>query len=210
MSLGVLIADPSPLIRAGLRRMLEGTPLHVAAEADDGRQAIESADRVHPQLVLIEARMPTADSFQALSALGLARPAPYAVVFTAHDSPTYMAAALAMRASAYVLKSAGRGELIDTLLRAAEGEDCWTTSQRRRVRSALDFPRRRRDPDGLLTAREHDVLSCLVDGQTNKRLAESLEISSETAKEHVQNVLRKLWLADRTQAALWALRNGWS
>jgi DNA-binding NarL/FixJ family response regulator len=113
-----------------------------------------------------------------------------------------------MGANGYLLKSCTRDDLIAAIKTAAAGENCWTRHELRRVTGALATPRITADVEAPLTQREADVLKHLAHGLTNKEIAEALHLSYETVKEHVQHMLRKIGLSDRTQAAVWAVRKG--
>ncbi|HEV3005817.1 MAG TPA: response regulator transcription factor, partial [Pirellulales bacterium] len=115
---------------------------------------------------------------------------------------------VALGAAGYLLKGMNRDALIDSIRRVAAGADAWTREELRRVTGALATPRVSGDVEVPLTQRESEVLRQLAFGLTNKEIAGVLGISYETVKEHVQHVLRKIGVADRTQAAVWAVRKG--
>jgi DNA-binding NarL/FixJ family response regulator len=115
---------------------------------------------------------------------------------------------VALGASAYVLKSDTRARLIECIELAVKGESLWTREELRRVTGALATPRVISDVEVPLTQRESEVLRQLANGLTNKEIANTLNISYETVKEHVQHILRKIGVSDRTQAAVWAVRKG--
>jgi DNA-binding NarL/FixJ family response regulator len=113
---------------------------------------------------------------------------------------------VALGANGYLLKSSSRDDLLATIHRAAAGEDAWTRDELRRVTGALATPRMSAEVDVPLTQRESEVLRQLAHGLTNKEIGQALGISYETVKEHVQHILRKIGVNDRTQAAVWAVR----
>ncbi len=119
-----------------------------------------------------------------------------------------MARAVALGASGYLLKGGPSEELVDAIRTAATGEMIWTKETMRRASSALSTPRANMSVEFALTMRECEVLEKVTKGFTNKQIAAELGISYETVKEHVQHVLRKIGVADRTQAAVWAIRSG--
>ena len=129
-------------------------------------------------------------------------------MFSGFDNPTYIARAVALGAAGYVLKGASKAKLLDTIRKAAAGQNSWSREELRRVTGALATPRLVSDVEVPLTQRESEVLLQLVLGATNKEIAQALKISYETVKEHVQHVLRKIGVTDRTQAAVWAVRHG--
>jgi DNA-binding NarL/FixJ family response regulator len=206
MSINLLIADDHEVVRAGLKSLLEGTDIHVAAEASDGNTAFKLANKHRPDLVLLAVRMPNGDGLSALARIKLDLPNIPVVMFSSHDNPTYIARAVALGAAGYILKSASKDEIIAGIRAAASGETIWSRDDLRRVSGALAAPRNGSDSDVALTKRESEVLKQLAFGLTNKEIAQSLGISYETVKEHVQHILRKIGVSDRTQAAVWAVR----
>jgi len=129
-------------------------------------------------------------------------------MFTAFDNPTYIARAVAAGAHDYILKSCSRDELLDSIMNAASGQIPVRAGELRRVATTMSNRVATPDPDIPLTQREMQVLRHVALGLSNKEIAQSLTISVETVKEHVQNILRKLAVSDRTQAAVWAVRRG--
>jgi DNA-binding NarL/FixJ family response regulator len=206
MSIDLIIADDHEVVRAGLKSLLDGTDIRVVAEATDGNAAFKLANKHRPDLVLLAVRMPNGDGLSALARIKLDLPSVPVVMFSSHDNPTYIARAVALGASGYLLKSASRNEIIDGIRAAAAGETIWSRDELRRVSGALAAPRNGSDSDVPLTKRESEVLKQLAFGLTNKEIAQSLGISYETVKEHVQHILRKIGVSDRTQAAVWAVR----
>ena len=206
MSKKLLIVDDHEIIRMGLRLMLEGSGLEIAAEATTAAEAIEAVERSTPDVVLMDIRMEGGDGLNALGRMKLDHPDLPIVLFSAYDNPTYIARAVALGASGYVLKSAPRERLIEALNMAVAGESAWTREELRRVTGALATPRLSQDIEVPLTQRESEVLRQMALGLTNKEIAKMLGISYETVKEHVQHILRKIGVSDRTQAAVWAVR----
>ena len=206
MSKKLLIVDDHEIIRMGLRLMLEGSGLEIAAEATTAAEAIEAVERSVPDVVLMDIRMEGGDGLNALGRMKLDHPDLPIVLFSAYDNPIYVARAVALGASGYVLKSAPRERLIEALEMAVAGESAWTREELRRVTGALATPRLSQDIEVPLTQRESEVLRQMALGLTNKEIAKMLGISYETVKEHVQHILRKIGVSDRTQAAVWAVR----
>ena len=206
MSIDILIADDHEVVRAGLKSLLADTDINIVAEASDGNAAFKLASKHRPGLVLLDVRMPDGDGLNSLARIKLDLPDIPVVMFSSHDNPTYIARAVALGASGYLLKSASRDEIIDAIRAAASGESIWSRDELRRVTGALAAPRNGSEADVPLTKRESEVLKQLAFGLTNKEIAQSLGISYETVKEHVQHILRKVGVSDRTQAAVWAVR----
>lgn len=206
MSKKLLIVDDHQIIRMGLRMMLDGTDLEITAEASTAVEALAAVEKATPDVVLMDIRMEGGDGLNALGRMKLDFPDLPIVLFSAYDNPTYIARAVALGASGYVLKSAPRDRLIDALQTAVAGESAWTREELRRVTGALATPRLSQDIEVPLTQRESEVLRQMALGLTNKEIAKMLGISYETVKEHVQHILRKIGVSDRTQAAVWAVR----
>jgi DNA-binding NarL/FixJ family response regulator len=206
MSLDILIADDHEVVRAGLKTLLADSGINIVAEASDGNTAFKLANKHRPGLVLLDVRMPDGDGLSCLARIKLDLPDVPVVMFSSHDNPTYIARAVALGASGYLLKNASREEIIEAIRAAAAGETIWSRDELRRVTGALAAPRNGSDAEVPLTKRESEVLKQLAFGLTNKEIAQSLGISYETVKEHVQHILRKVGVSDRTQAAVWAVR----
>jgi len=206
MAIDVLIADDHEVVRAGLRTLLQDTDIRIVAEASGGDAALKLAKKHKPNLVLLDVRMPDGNGLDCLARIKLDLPETPVVMFSSFDNPTYMARAVALGAAGYISKSASRNELIEAMRTAASGETIWSRDELRRVTGALAVPRAGSEQEVSLTKREGEVLKQLAFGLTNKEIAQSLGISYETVKEHVQHILRKIGVSDRTQAAVWAVR----
>ena len=206
MPIDLLIADDHEVVRAGLKALLQGTDIRVVAEAASGNAALKLAAKHRPDLVLLDVRMPDGDGLNCLARIKLDSPDTPVVMFSTFDNPTYVARAVALGAAGYLTKTASRQEIIDALQTAAGGESIWSRDELRRVTGALAVPRSGAEAEVPLTRRESEVLKQLAFGLTNKEIAQSLGISYETVKEHVQHILRKIGVSDRTQAAVWAVR----
>jgi DNA-binding NarL/FixJ family response regulator len=209
MSIRLLIADDHEVVRAGLKSLLADVQdIQIVAEAAEGEEALRQAHRHRPQVVLMDVRMVGGDGLAALGRLREELPAVPVVMFSAYDNPTYMARAAALGAAGYLVKTANRDEIVAAVRQAAAGESLWSREGLRRAGSATSPARATADLETALTKREAEVLKQLALGLSNKEIAQALEISYETVKEHVQHILRKLGVADRTQAAVWAVRKG--
>ena len=208
MSVRLLIADDHEVVRAGLKSLVAGTNIEIIGEAATGEQAVELALKLNPDVVLLDIRMQEGDGLNALGRIKLDRPNMPVLMLSTYDNPTYVARAVALGAAGYVLKGASRDKLLDSIRKTAGGESAWTREELRRVTGALATPRLNADVEVPLTQRESEVLRQLALGLTNKEIAQALHISYETVKEHVQHILRKIGVSDRTQAAVWAVRKG--
>jgi DNA-binding NarL/FixJ family response regulator len=203
----LLIADDQEVVRSGLKSMLADTEIKVIAEVATGQAAVKYAVENQVDVVLLDVRMPDGDGLTALGRIKLDKPDLPILMFSAFDNPTYVARAVALGASGYLLKGCTRDELVNAIRKAATGESIFTRDELRRVTGALATPRINADVEAALTQREGEVLRHLASGLTNKQIAEALHISYETIKEHVQHILGKIGVSDRTQAAVWAVRN---
>ena len=208
MAIRLLIADDHEVVRTGLRSILEGTEIEVIGEAIGGEDAVQKTMELAPDVVVLDIRMAGGDGLNALGRIKLEKPDPPILMFSTYDNPTYVARSVALGASGYLLKNAGCERLVDAIRRVAGGENVWTREELRRVTGALATPRLSSDIEVPLTQRESEVLRQLALGLTNKEIAMALSISYETVKEHVQHILRKVGVSDRTQAAVWAVRKG--
>lgn len=208
MAIKMLVVDDHPVVRIGLKQMTAGTDIHVVAEAESAAEAVGYIKKMQFDVVLLDVRMPDTDGLRCLADIRKLNPNLPVLMYSAYDSPTYVARAVALGASGYLSKSARRDALTSAIVEVAGGGTAWSREDLRRVSAppsdadpelALDVP---------LTRRELEVLKQLAFGLTNKEIAETLGISYETVKEHVQHVLQKLGVSDRTQAAVWAVRQG--
>jgi len=204
----VLIADDHEVVRNGLRSMVAGTDIEIVGEATSGKEAVAWVLENDVDLVILDIRMPDGDGLTALGRIKLDKPELPILMLSTFDNPTYVARAVALNASGYILKSASREQLLQAIRMAAAGQNAWTRDELRRVTGALATPRLATDIEVPLTQRESEVLRQLAYGLTNKEIAQALHISYETVKEHVQHILRKIGVSDRTQAAVWAVRKG--
>jgi len=208
MSIKLLIADDHELIRTGLASLLAGSNIEIVAEAANGKEAVKAAEQYKPDVILLDIRMPDGDGLGTLEKLRAKVPDSKVVMLSTYDNPTYIARAVALGACDYVLKGSKREDLITTLEAAAAGESPSKAGELRRVASAMKIRQVVDDDEVPLTQRETQVLRHVALGLSNKEIGRSLEISVETVKEHVQNILRKIAVSDRTQAAVWAVRRG--
>jgi DNA-binding NarL/FixJ family response regulator len=206
MSIKILVADDHEIVRSGLKSLLDGTDIKIVSEATSASAAVRLTEKLDPDVVLLDVRMPDGDGLTALGRIKLDRPDQAVLIWSAFDNPAYVARAVALGANGYLLKSAPRQELVDSIRTVAKGNTIWSREELRRVTGALATPRLSNGMEVPLTQRESEVLRHLAMGATNKQIATALHISYETVKEHVQHILRKIGVTDRTQAAVWAVR----
>jgi DNA-binding NarL/FixJ family response regulator len=208
MSIRLLIADDHLVIRTGLASLLTGTEIEIVAEAASGKECIEQVEKVKPDVILLDVRMPDGDGLSTLEKLRAKIPDAVVVMLSAYDNPTYIARAVALGASDFVLKGSSRDDIIATIIAAGRGESPSRSGALRRIAGLMKIRQAIDDEDVPLTPRETQVLRHIALGLSNKEIGRSLEISVETVKEHMQNVMRKLEVSHRTQAAIWAVRKG--
>ncbi len=206
VTIRVLVVDDHELIHLGCRNMLSSVGFDVVGAATDGETAVRTAGELGPDIVLLDARLGQADGLALIPRLRSAAPTTRIVVFSAFGNRSYVARALAVGAEDYLLKSAPLEDIVTALKRVAAGEPIPRLASQRRAKSPPgDLPP---GSEPGLTDRETAVLRQIAAGRSNQEIASELAISVETVKEHVQAVLRKTVLVDRTQAALWAIRHG--
>ena len=212
MTIRLLLADDQELVRTGFRLILNAEPdLDVVGEASDGSQAVDEAARLHPDVVLMDVRMPGVDGIDATRRLGRLTPTPPRVLMlTTFDLDQYVYDALRAGASGFLLKDAPAAQLVDAIRVIAAGDALLAPTITRRM--IAEFARRPMPTDepalSQLTGRELEVLKLIARGYSNAEIASQLYISDATVKTHVKRVLQKLDLRDRVQAVVVAYETG--
>jgi len=217
----LVLADDHHLLRRGFRSLLRNEPgLEVVGEASTGLEAIEISRRLAPDLVLMDVRMPEMDGITATRWIKRDQPDVSVLMVTMHENPDYLLEALDAGAAGYVLKDAPAQRLINAVYRTLDGESPLNQELATRLLKQLaqenqqqgrsGLSQHRETLDGALTPRETEVLELLTTGQTNQQIAQTLSISKGTAKVHVEHIIRKLGVSDRTQAAVRAIELGFS
>jgi DNA-binding NarL/FixJ family response regulator len=210
----VIIADDHELARLGLRTMLEPEPdLEVVGEAATGREAVELSRQLQPDLVLMDIRMPDVDGLVATRAIKEEMPRVSILIVTLSEDPDYLLEALRVGAAGYVLKDASRREVVAAVRQVLSGEsplDPKLAAQLIRRLAHQTPPKDQLAKHGdELTQRELDVLRLVAEGKTNAEIAQSLFVSVGTVKVHVERIINKLGVSDRTQAAVRAVELGY-
>jgi DNA-binding NarL/FixJ family response regulator len=208
--ISVLIADDHAVVRQGLKAYLDSLPdITVVAEADSGESAVRLASDVVPDVVLMDLVMTGIDGVEATRLVKMASPRTQIVVLTSYHQDEHIFPALQAGAISYILKDVKMEELANAVRRAAVGEATLHPRIAARVIQELHGARREDvNPFTELTEREMEVLKLIAAGLPNSKIAEQLVISENTVKGHVSNILSKLHLADRTQAAVYAWQQG--
>ena len=211
MTIRVVIADDHEVVRAGVRSVLSEDPeFEIVGEAATGEEAVAQSISLKPDVVLLDIGMPGNDGLNALTRIKMATESTFILVLAGHDSPSQVARAVSLGANGCLQKTANRSQVVEATRRVAAGETIWTRDELRRATgAAANSGSHVLENLGVaLTPRETEVLRQLAHGLTNKEIGQALGISYETVKEHVQHILRKVGVSDRTQAAVWAVRNG--
>ena len=206
----VLLVDDHAVVREGLRNFLAlQDGLEIVGEAGDGAEAIEQAQRLEPDVILMDLVMPGLDGISAMRQLRVRSPGSRVIVLTSFLEDERILPAIQAGAAGYLLKNVEPSELARAIHAAHAGEAIIDpTAAARLVHAISDERRPRIEEPERLTRRERDVLALIARGQSNKRIALELGISEKTVKTHVGHLLAKLGVADRTQAALMAVEEG--
>ncbi|WP_306214598.1 response regulator [Actinoplanes sp. RD1] len=202
----VLLADDQQLIRAGLRMLCDAQPdLEVVGEAGDGREAVALAERLVPDLILMDLRMPGLDGITATGRILAARPAVRVLVLTTFGDDDHLYPALTAGACGFLLKDASPQELLDGIRRAAAGESPFSPEVLRRlVHRAVHARAPKAVPAEGLTEREREVLALVGEGLGNAEIAERLHVGVTTVKTHVTSLMAKTGSPNRVRLALFA------
>jgi NarL family two-component system response regulator LiaR len=205
----VLIVDDHEIVRKGIRALL-GTKrdIQVVGEATDGVEAVVQAKILHPDVVLMDLMMPKVDGIQATREITAGLPGTRVLVLTSFAADDQVFPAIKAGALGYLLKDSGPQELVQAIRQVYRGEPSLDASIAKKVLAEISNPPQKPLTPDPLTIRELDILRLIAQGQSNKEIAEKLVIAGETVHAHVSNILSKLHLASRTQAALYALKAG--
>jgi DNA-binding NarL/FixJ family response regulator len=209
----VLIADDDDLMRAGLAELLTADPaIEIVGQASSGRQAVERARRLAPDVVLMDVRMPDLDGITATRELSRTAPGARVLILTTFEQDDYIFGALRAGASGFLLKRTRPEELIAAVHTIAAGDSLLSPSVTRRV---IDRMAQQPTPEltdrahlGTLTPRERDVLELIARGLSNREIAAALVVEESTIRTHVKRILMKLNLRDRVQAVILAYETG--
>ncbi len=209
----VLVADDHPLFRKGVASLLAGEPdFEVVGEASNGQEAIEKAREFMPDVILMDVSMPGVNGLEATQRIKQEFPYVRIVILTVSDEDQNLFEAIKHGAQGYLLKKIDPQTLFRTLRGAVAGEAPLSRSMATKLLAEFARQSRRGSqspaPTGTLTEREKEVLGLLAAGKTNKEIGEALAIAENTVKNHLKNILEKLHLENRVQAATYAIREG--
>jgi len=205
MALRLMIADDHAALRNGVVEFLQGTEIEAVCQAKTCKETVERALADKPDVLLLDVRMSDGDGLKALEAIRRQDPQMAVLIFSASEDVKEMAVARKFGAAGFVSKGASREDLLNSIRRAAAGENAWTPRQIRQVVSRAASEALAANDRSPLSPREMKVLKLITEGCPNDVVAEKLEITVETVKQHVKHILRKLAVEDRTQAALTAI-----
>jgi DNA-binding NarL/FixJ family response regulator len=214
MTITVLTADDQPLMRSALRMCLAAEPdFELLGEATDGLEAVELADRLHPDVALVDIRMPKLDGIAVTRRLTMATRATKVLVLTTFDLDDYIVDALQAGASGFLLKDADAGEIVHAVRVVAAGEALLAPKVTRRLLDRFAHRFAASAPDraeilARLTNREVEVLDLVVRGYTNSEVSKALNVADSSVKTHVSHLLAKLGVADRIQLVILAYETG--
>ncbi len=209
----VLIADDHPVVRQGLRSLLDADGIRVVGEAATGTEAVALVQELEPDVVLMDIRMPDMDGLAAMAAMKRLSLKTSVIVLTTYNNMQYLVRSVIYGAAGYFLKGISRDELLAAIRAVGDGKLLLKVHHLRTVIERLIKEDAKLAPPAVrktsvLTAREREVLGLIVQGLTNKQIAEVLCVSQATVKTHVEHIISKLGVSDRTQAAVWAVRSG--
>jgi len=205
----VLVVDDHAVVRKGVLALLATEPgIEVVGEASTGIEAVERAESLRPDVVLMDLKLPDLDGVEAMRRIRARQPGTQILVLTSFSSDALLFPAVKAGAVGYLLKDARPEELVQAIRNSAAGKTSLTPAVARRLLAEFSGQKPLPEPAEPLTAREEDLLRELARGLSNDQIAEALHITEATVRTHVSHILAKLNLANRTQAALYALRRG--
>ncbi|MEJ7654230.1 MAG: response regulator transcription factor [Chloroflexia bacterium] len=218
--LRVLLVDDHPLYRQGVRHALDGhQDIQIIGEASDGQMAIQMADTLSPDVMLVDINLPGLNGLEATRVIRRRNPHVGVVILTVHEDDEQLFNAIKVGAAAFSTKDVAQDKLVDTVRRVGRGEYMINENvvtkpfvASRVLKQFRDLASLDKDEESLfapLTSREIEILDCIARGMSNKEIARTLLISDQTVKNHITSILRKLAVNDRTQAVIYALRRGW-
>lgn len=205
----ILIADDHPVVRDGMSAMLDAPGIEVVGEASTGREAADQAALLHPDLILMDVRMPDLDGLQATALVKEQTPEVSVIIVTSFDSEDYFRRALEAGAAGYLLKGMSRELLLDSVRTVFDGGSIFEPAMLATLLGGMSQSEpSTNDPLSQLNERELKTLKLIAQGMTNREIGEQLSYSTGTIKNTVQGLIEKLGVSDRTQAAVLAVRNG--
>jgi DNA-binding NarL/FixJ family response regulator len=205
----VLLVDDHPVIRSGIRTLLEKeTDIDVVGEAENGHQAIQMAADLMPNVIVLDMEIPGMNGIEVAKQLRKEGMPGRVLALSGHSDIYYIEQLLAAGASGYLVKEEAPMNILEAIRGVARGEQGWLSRQVS-VQIASSMTASKEDRNQELTPREMQVLRGVTSGKTNKGIAEDLQISEKTVEKHMDSILAKLGVASRVEAAVYAVRRGW-
>jgi len=203
----ILLADDHPIVRKGFRLILRAEPgYEIVGEASNGREAVEMAEALKPEVVIMDVSMPELNGIEATRRIAAVSPRTRVVALTMHRDSVYVREILRAGASAYLLKDSAEAELLNAIRAVARGDSYLTPAVSEAV--LRDYRKHVADPLDLLTSREREVLQSIGEGKTNKEVASSLQLSIYTVEAHRGKIMEKLNLHSTSELVRFAVRSG--
>lgn len=203
----IVIADDHLMVREGLKQILEiDGDIEVVGQADDGIQCIELLEKLNPDVTLLDINMPRMNGIQTLEKLREMNRKDRILVLTIHNEVEYLLRAIEFGVNGYVLKDSNAAVLKKAIFIVNQGEIYIEPALTPALREKMEVKSKMQE-DEILTKREIEVLKLLAEGLFNKEIASKLDISEKTVKNHVSNIFKKIGVSDRTQAAVYAIKN---
>lgn len=208
MSIKVMLTDDHALMREGIKHLLEfDGSIEVIEEASDGIECLQKLEKIHPDILLLDINMPEMNGIEVLEELKRREDPLKVLILTVHSEVEYLVKAVDIGANGYILKDSGSSELKQAINVIMSGESYIQPSLLPALNSRLINRDVDQDKLQTLTKRELEILTQVVGGMFNKEIAVNLNISERTVKNHISNIFRKIDVSDRTQAAVFAIRN---
>lgn len=208
MSIRILIADAREVVRCGISDICAKNEIEVIGEVARADQLLSASQSMQPDVLIADPRLPGGDCLEALERVKLEYPKVALVVLSDDESPTLVGRSRGIGASDYITLQSPVANILEVIFRASRGEAVPSGSLLHSFKEKMLRPRTESETQTPLTERELQVLRHVAHGLSNREIGGSLGISIETVKEHVQNILRKIDVKDRTQAAVWAVKGG--
>jgi len=205
----VLIADDHGIVREGLRRLLEAEgDIEVCGEAGDGNEVLEQAERLRPDLVILDITMPKLGGLETLERLRKRAPRVKAILLSMHGDPPFVQSAVALGADGYLLKNGPASEILEAVRAVVAGGSYFSPPVAKEIVEQLRTPGRGSEPFSVLSSREREILHLIADGLSAKEIASSLQISTKTVEAHRTSLMRKLGVRKATELVRYAMRHG--
>jgi DNA-binding NarL/FixJ family response regulator len=209
-SINVMLVDDHEVVLEGLIRILERQGgIKIVGVAHSAEEALEKIERFPPDVIIVDIQLPGMNGIDLIKRIKVSYPQIEAITLTVYDDEQFARQAIRAGAIGYVIKDAAGDELVTAVMAAAKGESLISTSVARKLIADITEPGgpRKKKAEGL-SQREADVIKLMARGYNNRQIAEVLFISEHTVKVHIRNIFRKIGVADRTNAVLWAIENG--